>query len=294
MNDIDAIVETVAWAGVDRNYRPSADTADLLNRALAYVHSVPYPVSLRWVCYRLLQDGMLSSKDDFESFKGLSARARKAFWNGWTPDTLADDTRRAVVRGQGDGSTEDWIRRVAEYGVRCELDCWAEQPAYVECWFEAAAMQGQFEHYLQHVTLRPFKGDASIHYKWTIATDLERLARRYPGKPIVILYFGDLDAKGLQIPKSAARDIRKWCSVEFRFVRAGLNPEHPAHYQIPANIERPGCWQWEALDDQSARQLILDCVSEFADLSLLDDVQQRQDNAERRLRAALVDIAERW
>ncbi|MEI6218115.1 MAG: hypothetical protein WCP86_04390 [bacterium] len=294
MKDLDTIVESVALASAGQEYKPSAESSDMLNQALAYVQSVPYRVTLRWVEYRLLQDGTFKSKDDFLRFKGLSAKARKNFWGGWAPDTLADDTRKSIIRGQGFKSVGAWIRRVAKSGVSCNLDFWVDQPFYVEVWFEAAAMSGQFEHYTSNIVLRPFKGDASIPYKKQIAVELEQAATRYPGREIIILYFGDADPKGYQIPESAVRDIRQWCSADFRFIRAGLNPEHPDLYGISENPERPGCWQWEALDDGAAAQLITSSLAPFVDAEKMAARQAEQEHAEERLWLALHNIEATW
>ena len=294
MKDLDTITEAVARASAGRDYRPSARTVSVLNQGLAYVQSVPYRVTLRWVEYRLLQNGTLKSKDDFLRFKAASARARKDFWGGWAPDTLGDDTRKSIIRGQGFKSVTAWIQCVAEAGVSCELDFWVDQPFYVECWFEAAAMAGQFEHYTSNMVLRPFRGDASIPYKKQIAVELDQAAERYSGREIIILYFGDADPKGYQIPESAVRDIRRWCSADFRFVRAGLNPDHPALYGIPENLERPGCWQWEALDDGTAAELITSSLSQFVDAGKMTAHQLEQEAAIARLRTAMKHIETTW
>ena len=45
---------------------------------------------------------------------------------------------------------------------------------YVEVWFEARAMIGQFRKYAPNVVLRPFGGFTSIPFKYEIAKDLER------------------------------------------------------------------------------------------------------------------------
>lgn len=101
-------------------------------------------------------------------------------------------------------------------------------------------MIGQFAHYTREITLRPFGGDPSIHYKWQIAQQLERAAEQC-NKPIVILYFGDLRRqRTAEIPQSAARDIEKWCNVEFDFIQCGLNIEQVEGFGLPEDPDRPG------------------------------------------------------
>lgn len=251
-------------------YTPTARNAAIIDRASHYVRSVPYQVTARWVFYRLLQEGIYSQKAGYKHLLALLSRARKKFSHGWRPDTLADDTRAALVRGDGFASPQDWLDAIKDQ-QSCFLDHWATQPMYIECWFEAAAMQAQFEHYADpNITLLAFHGDVSIPEKWKAA---QRLANRYITlqTPIHIYYFGDYDPKGLTIPESAWRDINLWVLVlvrkhdpqlytrlwgEFVFERVGLNPGDELTFDIPENPERPGTYQWEALTDEHARQLI--------------------------------------
>lgn len=258
-------------------YKPSSATAEILDRAMDYVLSVPYDVTARWLFYRLLQDGTLDKKSDYKRLLAYLSKARKEFYGYWRPWTLADDTRAARLRGLGFVSPQAWLEAVRDR-LHCDLDRWWDQPSYVECWFEAAAMMAQFEHYAPDIVpLLAFHGDISIPEKWKAA---ERLVKRwlvYP-KPIVILYYGDLDPKGIQIPQTAEDDIRYFSAYaimraapnldldfhsyyrrflsDFEFIRVGLLERHVDEFDIPENPERPGTFQWEGLSDEGAAELI--------------------------------------
>src|SRR5690606_12535114 len=112
------------------------------------------------------------------------------------------------------------------------------QDYYVELWFEARAMAQQFAYYTEHITLRPMGGHASIAFKWEIAKDLENASEWY-GKPIRILYFGDLDPAGGTIMEVVEEDVRKWCGVDFDLIRCGLTMQQVRQYQVPENFEKP-------------------------------------------------------
>ncbi len=257
------------------SYRPRGRSKEILDRAMWHIQSVPYQVTLRWLFYRLLQEGVFQSKDDYHQLKSLTARARKMFYDGWAPNTLADDSRTAYLRGFGYDNAGQWLRAVSEDG--CTLDKWSAQPHYVELWFEAAAMRAQFEHYTDYITLRPFKGDPSLDFKWKIAEHLSRIPAWFPDKPVVVLYFGDYDPKGLQIPLSAVDDIRQWSSVGFRFLRCGLNEGDAVRYSLPENPEKPGTYQWEALDDAQAGALIQHNVAQWIDFEALEHVEEQEE-----------------
>ena len=275
-----------AWEGGASfdEYRPRKRQREILDRALGYVGSVQYQVTARWLFYRLLQDGIYAGKGDYNGkFLPMLSKARKRFYNGWRPDTLADDTREAVIRGDGFDSEGDWLSAVGR--ARCNLDKWAGQPCYVELWFEAKAMRGQFEYYTDHVTLVAFGGDPSIPYKWDVAKRLEERAETC--EQIVILYFGDLDPKGLTIPKSAAADIQDWCAAPFEFIRCALNLGDEVRYGIPENPDKPGQYQWEALSDEVAGKLITESVGKFVSPGYFSEIEGRE-------RAITARFKKRW
>lgn len=258
-----------------KSYNPCPRVAAFLTKALEFVRSVSYPVSTRWDFYQMVQFAGLT-KSDYRSFTKWTARARKSFYNGWRPDTLIDDTRGIEHHGSGFDNAEEWLERMKEQ--KPYFDKNNDQDVIVQVWFEAQAMIGQFQFYTKpyHVSLVPFKGDPSIHFKWTIAKRLENIASWYPGKPIMIKYFGDLDPKGLEIPENALKDIRAWCRVPFEFERIGLMTEHVERWNLPDNPEKPGQYQWEALPDEGAKELIVGALAPLIDVRAIKRVQKRE------------------
>jgi len=283
-------------------YGPRQETKDLLDQALGFVKSVDYKVSLRWLFYRMVQSHGLQ-KDDYGSFKQAIARARKGRHRGWHPATLSDETRSIHEFGDGHSSLSEWVWSVCNLGVKCRLDKHVGQEYHVEIWFEAQAMYEQFKKYTApyYVDLTPFRGDASIDLKWRLSQRLRE--ERLNGKRAVVLYFGDLDEKGMSIPKDACRDIREWAKLpenliqaelahyppEFVFIRVGLQPEHVHRYNIPSNPDRPEQYQWEALEDYAAKELITEALGQYIDLEQIEQVKQREEKAENALQEYLSD-----
>jgi hypothetical protein len=246
-------------------YTPNKRGREILDRAWQHVSGVPYKVTTRWLFYQLYQDGFYHSKNDYKNgFVPLLSRARHNGFGLWRPDSLVDDRRDAIKHEGGYRDPGEWAREMASSGWTCNLDHFYNQENYIEVWFEAEAMSRQFQHYTRGITLRPFSGMPSIGYKYSIAQDLRNLSRCY-GKPIVILYFGDYDLAGLTIPETSVNDIRCWCSVSFEFIRCGLNDGDGERFGIPENFEKPGVYQWEALNDDLARGLITSSIERFID-----------------------------
>lgn len=258
----------------------SKSSQKILDRAYTHIKSVGYTVSLRWVFYRLLQDGIYKSKEDYKKLVHIASVARK---NGiWEPDLLADETRKTIDRN-GDGrNVAEWLEYVSQ-NLQCRLDAWYDQKNYVECWFEAKAMTDQFRSIVPApITLVPFGGDASIPYKYQCAVRLQRAADKY-GLPITILYFGDLDRKGQQIPYSAQKDIQNWFG-EFEFRVVGLNRQQVEIFNLPQNPDKRGEYQWESLSDSQAKSLILGAIEPLFDHGLYLDRIGEGDEAEEWLR----------
>jgi len=232
-------------------YKPSKEKEIILNQAMAILENTEYTPSLRWLFYQLVQNHKLK-KTQWNNFKQWMSFARKRFYKDWYPGILADSVRETIIRGF---PTEP---------VEAQPDYIINQENYVEIWFEARAMVNQFWKITQdyHVTLMPFAGDISIPMKWETAKRLEETYNDYE-KPIIILYFGDLDKKGQQIPQSAIKDIRKWCNVDIKFIYCGLTKEQANKYNLPDNPERPGQYQWEALSDKAAREIIMSNLNEY-------------------------------
>lgn len=262
-----------------KEYKPQAKTREILDWCLVRIQSVPYRVTSRWLFYRLVEEKG-KKKSDYKNFLQYSSRARKRFYNGWKPDTLVDDTRESTERGFGYKDENSWLQHFKK--EEAIFDMHYDQDNIIEIWFEAQAMYSQFNYYTSpyRLTLRPFKGDASIDYKWSIAQDLNYLARY--DKPITILYFGDYDEKGFSIPLSAVKDIREWCDIPFDFIRCGINKEHIGSMGIIKAFDKKETYQWEALNEDNARALIIGNIEKYWSLEKVKEVEARELKATER------------
>lgn len=270
-------------------YKPRKRNQLILDTAYQHVVSVPYKVSLRWVFYRLLQEGLYNDKKDYEKMKNLFSTARKRFYKQWEPNTLADETREAIIRHGQHETPLDWLSHLATNSY-CWLDEWYSQDYYVEVLYEAKAMTDQFKTYVPRpLSLVPLGGDPSIPYKWAIAKRLEKAYVQY-SKPIVILYFGDKDAKGEQIPKSALIDIQNWCNVLVEPVVCGLTEEQAKKYNLPVNPEKPREYQWEALTDAQAKEIISEFIGEYIDQDALGEIENKEKEATKLFRGKMTEF----
>lgn len=305
---------------VEMGYEPTKRIAGILNWTLARVQGVPYRVTGRWAFYQGVQELGLTKKDN-KNFNKWTSRARKNFWNGWAPWTLADDTRGILSYGDGFESFEDWLDSFK--GERPVYEKFSTQKNLVMIWFEAEAMRAQFEYYAapHHIPLAPFRGDPGPDYKWRLAKFLCEMTLKYDGKPIVVLYFGDYEplgktgsrGKGIRIPLDALKDIRPWFEALYmrgieemkakmgetvenplvpaiNFVRCGLNPEHIAKWKLPQNPQRLEEYQWEALSDERARELIVGSIGKYWSSEAVRKVEHREERDKKKWAKILGEI----
>ena len=258
-------------------YKPRRENREMLEAAFEYVRSLPYKTSLRSCFYHVLSLNLVT-KDQYNVFKNATIQARKRKYFRWKPDTFEDETRNVIYRGHGYPTTLDWVRSFGR--TKCNLDKFAHQEFYVMLWFESKAMIGQFDHYTRgyHLSLVPFGGDPSISLKHEIAKHLEAVYLNYK-LPIVVLYFGDYDPKGRQIPESAVKDIREWCSESFEFIRVGLNIDQVNQFNLIENFDKPGTYQWEALPDKQAGDLIISAVHGYIDMEKIKRVEDLEQTS---------------
>lgn len=285
-------------------YTPTGKSREILDRAMEHVQSVDYQVSVRWVFYRLLQEGLYSKKSDYILFIQLTSRARHKNYGQWNPITLADETRSMIkeaYEGDKPGTDPADIFDSAEREDRGHLDYLKEraanyystyehtidpnyyQDSFCIIMFEARAMVQQFKKYTEGLTLCPFGGQPSIPYKYRIATYLHEMSDKYD-KPVTVLYFGDLDKGGDDIFNAGSRDIKKWCSAPIKFIRCGLTEQQVERYNIPENFDHPG-YQWEALDDRAAQEIIADGLKPYYDTRAADRAYREAAGIQEAVRA---------
>lgn len=276
-------------------WQPRQKQQQILGRGWYWKESVPYSVNARWIFYKLYDYDHLFGVDKKQAYRNLFlplfSKARKQFYGNWRPDSLVDDSREEFLNGFGYFNEKEWL----ENGIgrqECILDKWQYSKYYVEIWFEAFAMKGQFEYFAPNISLVPFKGDASIEYKWRVAKRLEQMAERYPGKPIKILYFGDLDQKGLEIPKNALRDIRDWCSVSFDFIRGGLNLGDEVRFNLGTSIDKINSYQWESLSHEQAGELITSVINGVISQGIFSEIESQEREATTKFKKIIPKILE--
>jgi hypothetical protein len=253
------------------------DWAATLEHAAEIVHEYDDRITLRQLYYRLVADGTLENRDS--SYKALSRETAKARREGAFP-SLVDRTRR-VVRQTSFESPEtalDWLRSIYRR-PRTEGQGWN-----VYLGVEKDALAGLLEGWFYElgVGIVAVRGYSSESLCESIAGEVEA-----DGRPAVMLYAGDFDPTGEDIPRDLA-DRLDGVDVE----RIALTAEQVQWFGLPpapgkrsdsrsARFElahgRLVQVELDALPPDELRALYADALSGYWDESVYEVVLERED-----------------
>lgn len=163
---------------------------------------------------------------------------------------------------------------------------WWNQPCYVTVGVEKEALAGVFEEPCRElgVGLFVFRGYSSLSALWQLCRHLEQAQEISPHglDEAVLLYFGDHDPDGWEIPRSAERNIHqiaRTCNMDIpplRLERVALNMAQIARYDPPPfgakmtssryqgyidEHDTDDAWELDALRPDVLQRLIRDAVN---------------------------------
>jgi hypothetical protein len=189
-------------------------------RILAEYH----PMTLRQIFYQLV--AIMLIENTVNRYKSLSTALVKARKEGIIPwDWMEDRLRKPRVPLMFD-DLSDFAYSAADLYRR---DVWTDQPEYFETWLEKDALSGFFEETLDEYGVclnvgRGYDGWDSIH---------KAAIKRFKNRgQVTILYFGDFDPSGKDMPRSLLKRINSF-GVNARLVECALNREDIERYNLP-------------------------------------------------------------
>jgi len=172
------------------------------------------------------------------------ARLEGDFPLDWVEDRIrsAGDSDQFINNVDPDAAIEkvrERIHDMPQLVVRRSI--WYRQPKYVIVGVEKDALSGLFEPECRRfgAGLFVFRGYASISALYQLAINLEQAATHPWVKEAVMLYFGDHDPDGFEIPRSARRNLERIAEVEgmelppLRWKRVALSMEQIEQLEAP-------------------------------------------------------------
>lgn len=256
-----------------------------------------WPVTVRQVYYQAV--AKLYIRNNINRYGAVSkilTKLRRADIIPW--NAIEDRTRRTIDK-QGVSSADQFFTQHCDYFLNinyfhlCRV---IDQPNYIELATEKDALSSILEEAVRWhcVRLNVVRGQVSATMVNQMAERFEEAA--YRGKEPVLIYFGDLDPSGVQIPRALINNMRTEHQIDVRLVRAGLNPEQLKQYKLPQSMDAakasdPNIKMWrrefpgvppteiDALHPAELKRLAVDSLETELDMSLFDsrDEQEKID-----------------
>jgi len=202
-------------------FKFSAEEMDMIEKINKFLTR---PLSPRWIYYGLFDTP--DAKQQRFLIQVLN-KARKDRRELIKRDLVTDDTRKPI-KWQCNDSLNDFIQ-----GLNYTRNIWVDQPIYIEVWMEdeaslQAIRRSPKEILQEYMTnARYCKGFNSIGAMWQSYKEFKKL-----NKPILILYYGDLNPSGWAIPVVIVRQFQEM-GLDIELKRRALNPNQLADLDIP-------------------------------------------------------------
>lgn len=294
-----------------------AATQETLDHAHSIAGEYGGNLTVRQLYYQLVARGYIENSQ--RSYKRLVSILSDARLSGEFPfDWLLDRTRECrpgdfgtdstSVEGALDGAARE-LRRAPERWLWRSR--WWGQPTHVSVWVEKEALSGVFEDPCNRLgvswfVLRGYSSLSSLS-EWVTAID-EAQGENPDIDQAVVLYFGDHDPDGWEIPRSAERNIEAIAEVRgvnippVEFVRIALNRDQIDRYEPPpfpaketssrfsSYVREHGltrAWELDALRPDTLTDLIESAVEPYFDEGIYTENVEIVISARARMRAAM-------
>lgn len=245
-------------------------------------------LTIRALHYQLVSIGMTNSLSHYKRVVSAMIDAR---WDGLVDfDTFSDHDRGMIGETRYEETIlESEIER-AQTSIRLWMrsyykNRWENQPYYPEVFIEKKALQGVFQSVCSDndVTLGACKGYPSLTFL-NEATDRFNEAVLNGKKP-VILYFGDYDPSGEDIPRSIEENIKRLGCEEIEVKRFALMEHQVVEWNLPpapakegdsrtANWGGLGQVELDAIEPRKLQRLCRDAINEYFDNDLYNELKE--------------------
>jgi len=259
-------------------------------------------VTIRELYYELVAMGMTN---DMRHYKKVINAMIAARWDGeLSMDAFVDHERETIGStdyNETDVETEVEIAKsqIRMWATGYHKNRWDNQPNYPEVFIEKKTLQGAFEETCNNwnIALNPCKGYPSLTFLNSAMVRFERAVRE--GKNPIILYFGDYDCSGEDIPRSICDNLER-LGITVEIKRILLLENQVKKWKLPhaptkTTDSRSKTWsgigqvELEAVKRDKKIKLLEEAIESVFDNDLYDELQE----TEAQERAEFRDILER-
>ena len=256
-----------------------------------------YRLTVRQVYYQLVSRNIIPNEDT--SYRRTSKVLEMARMTGqvdWY--TIVDRAR--VRQMDSEFPTIGSFVDAAINSYRCFR--WDDQDYYLEVLVEKEALAGILEQVTSkyHVSLLANKGYPSASAMHDVA---QRMITHEPYRDCLILYMGDHDPSGIDMPRDIRARLEKFGSSA-RVNHIALSMDQINEYDLPPNpakttdprsrkyYEKHGkhSWELDALDPDILVHILESHILEYLDVKKYNDALRRENNEKKELERAVAKI----
>jgi hypothetical protein len=242
----------------------------IIEKGVPIVESYGGNITLRALHYKLVGLGMTN---DIPHYKKVVSAMYDARWEGLLPFDAFVDLDRGTVGETSyketdvDSSVDEAKRQIKAWATSYHKNRWSNQPYYPEVFIEKKALQYVFQDPCNKwdVALNPCKGYPSLTFLYDAKNRFQEIIDM--DKKPIILYFGDYDCSGEDIPRSIADTLTKM-GVDVEVRRILLMEDQVVKWHLPpapSKVSDTRSRSWDGLG-----QVELDAVDETKIVSILN------------------------
>lgn len=260
-------------------------------------------ITIRQLHYRLVAIGMTN---DVNHYKRVVKAMTAARWDGRIDFEAFIDRERSMYGSTADDEkdlddeVENGKSNIKAWMDYYSLNRWSNQPNYIEVGIEKKALQGVFETpcMINSVGLAPYKGYASL-------TFLNEAVPRFQDaidhdKNPIILYFGDYDPSGADIPRSIQENLERM-GVDVEVKRIALNKDQIEELGLPgvppkstdsrtANWDGGDVVECDAVEPKTLANLCKNAIAEHFDDDLYAELKEKESDEKEDYQEALKEF----
>ena len=203
----------------------------------------PGVLTLRGLHYQLVALGMTNSILHYKRVVSAMIKCRRSGMVSY--GQFSDHDREAIGETRFEetsleGSIEKGEQQIEAWMTSYSKNRWENQDSYVELWIEKKALQGVFLSVAEdhEVALCPCKGYPSLTFLHEASERF--IASQSQGFSPVIIYFGDHDPSGEDIPRSISDSFSNDFGVDVDVQVIGLTEEQCIELSLPPAPTKPG------------------------------------------------------
>lgn len=262
----------------------------IIGKAIPIVQTYGGTLTLRALHYRLVAIGMTNDTSHYKKVINAMIEAR---WEELLNfDDFVDHERTTLGDTKYEETnvfdkSEKAKSQIKLWATSYRKNRWENQPIYPEVFIEKKALQGVFEDtcFNWDIALNPCKGYPSLTFQYDAKNRFEKAIDE--GKEPVILYFGDYDCSGEDIPRSIGETLEKMgISVEVK--RIALMEQQVIKWKLPPaptktsdtrsnNWDGIGQVELDAVEPKKIIQLLENAIKSIFDDNLYQELLAQEE-----------------